>query len=227
MAAKALVAMIEPFTRRWNEGQPRWRRTADETLPGRSSSSWRMSIGTRRVARVCGGATSTGGLSLPGMTSIELDGPDAPACPLLGLAADRRSHFTYPHPGHRCFAREHPATTDARRQATYCLSRGYTACNRYQTRQRPVPAGEGLEGRQASRGGSALPGGAPAGEVAGPGTVVHVFRVGDSLARIAGRYALTVEQIATANGLAPNVAVADGTRLVIPLGPPAASVPGR
>ena len=84
-------------------------------------------------------------LSWPGMASIELDGPDALACPLLGLAADRRSHFTYAHPGHRCFATEHPATTNARRQATYCLSPGYTACDRYQARQRPAQAGEGPE----------------------------------------------------------------------------------
>jgi LysM domain. len=56
--------------------------------------------------------------------------------------------------------------------------------------------------------------------------VVHVLRAGDSLARIATAYGLTVEQIATANGLTLNDAVADGTRLVIPLGPPAASLPG-
>jgi hypothetical protein len=61
----------------------------------------------------------------------ELDRLDAPVCPYLGLASDRRSHFTYPHPGHRCFATDHPATTDARRQATYCLSPGYPACDRY------------------------------------------------------------------------------------------------
>ena len=75
------------------------------------------------------------------MASIELDGPDTPACPLLRLAADGRSHFTYPHPGHRCFATEHPATTDVRRQATYCLSLDFTACDRYQawnTRRSPV-----------------------------------------------------------------------------------------
>lgn len=178
------------------------------------------------VSRLWERATSAGGLSLPGMASIELDRPDAPVCPLLGLAADRRSHFTYPHPGHRCFATEHPATTDARRQVTYCLSPGYTACDRYQARQRRPQAGEGSEPRQASREASAPPGGTPAGAVAGPGTVVHVLRPGDSLARIATAYGLTVEQIATANGLTLNDAVADGTRLVIPLGPPAASVPG-
>ena len=81
------------------------------------------------------------------MASAELDIRDAPACPLLGLAADRRTHFTYPHPGHRCFATEHPATTDARRQATYCLSLDFTTCDRYrawQARQSPA-AGAGLK----------------------------------------------------------------------------------
>lgn len=56
--------------------------------------------------------------------------------------------------------------------------------------------------------------------------MVHVLRAGDSLGRIAATYGVTVEQIAIANGLTLNDAVADGARLVIPLGPPAASVPG-
>jgi LysM repeat protein len=56
--------------------------------------------------------------------------------------------------------------------------------------------------------------------------VVHVLRAGDSVARIATKYGLTVEQIATANGLTLDSVVADGARLVIPLGLPAASVPG-
>jgi hypothetical protein len=51
-------------------------------------------------------------ISSAGMANIEIDGLDAPVCPLLGLAADRRSQFTYPHPGHLCFAPERPATTD-------------------------------------------------------------------------------------------------------------------
>lgn len=75
------------------------------------------------------------------MASIEPDRPDAPACPLLGLVADRRSHFTYPHPAHRCFAKDSPATTDAGRQATYCLSLNFTACDRYGTWQRLVESG--------------------------------------------------------------------------------------
>jgi hypothetical protein len=65
------------------------------------------------------------------MASIEIDGPEVPACPLLGLAADPRSHFTYPHPGHRCFARKDAAPADARRQSAYCLSPDFSACDRY------------------------------------------------------------------------------------------------
>jgi hypothetical protein len=70
------------------------------------------------------------------MASIEFDGLDAPACPLLGLAADRRSHFTYAHPAHRCFAMDHPATTDPRRQLMFCLSPDFRACERYGAWQR-------------------------------------------------------------------------------------------
>jgi len=83
------------------------------------------------------------GLSWPRMVSTRLDGPDAPACPFLGLAADRRSHFTYPHPGHRCFAKQNAATTEARRQSTYCLSLGFAACDRYRAWQRLQESGRG------------------------------------------------------------------------------------
>lgn len=161
------------------------------------------------------------------MVSIELDGLDAPACPLLGLAADRRSHFTYPHSGHRCFAKKHPATTDPRRQATYCLSPGYTACDRYQALQHRAQKGERPGRRQATREATVPPGRTSAGVAVGPGTVVHAFRAGDSLARIANAYGLTVDQIATANGLTFDAEVADGTRLVIPLGPSVTGLPGR
>jgi hypothetical protein len=141
------------------------------------------------------------------MANFEIEEPDPPACPLLGLFADRRSHFTYPHPGHRCFAGEHPATTDARRQATYCLSLDYTACDQYEVVRRPVHAGEGPEPRPR----------AP--EAVGHAFRVHVFRAGESLAGIAAAHGLTADQIAKANGLALNDVVADGARLVIPLSP--------
>jgi LysM repeat protein len=49
--------------------------------------------------------------------------------------------------------------------------------------------------------------------------VIYVFRAGDSLANIATRYGLSPEQIAEANGLDIDAAVADGIRLIIPLAP--------
>jgi hypothetical protein len=74
------------------------------------------------------------------MVTIKLDGPDAPVCPLLGLLTDPRSHFTYPHSGHRCFAMKRPANADAGRQATYCLSPLFSACDRYRVvRTEPLP----------------------------------------------------------------------------------------
>jgi LysM repeat protein len=160
------------------------------------------------------------------MTSNELGGPEDPVCPFLGLAADRQSHFTYPHPGHRCFARNHPATTDARRQVKYCLSAGYEDCDRYQDGQRQRQSSQPSKARPENRGVSALAG-AAAEAKPGVGTVVHAIRAGDSLVEVATRYGLTVGQIAAANGLNAGDVIAEGTRLVIPLGQPAASVPGE
>ena len=161
------------------------------------------------------------------MVSPELDGLDAPVCPLLGLAADRRSHFTYPHPGHRCFAKRRPTTTDARRQAAYCLSPGYTACDRYEARKREAKAGDQPQPQQSSHEPSASPGGTPADALDGAATVIHVFRDGNSLTRIATVYGLTVEQIATANGFTLTDAIAGGTRLVVPLRASAVNVSAR
>jgi LysM repeat protein len=50
--------------------------------------------------------------------------------------------------------------------------------------------------------------------------VIYVFRVGDSLERIATTYGLSLEQITQANGLGVNGIVAEGTPLVIPLPTP-------
>lgn len=160
------------------------------------------------------------------MVSIERDGPDAPACPFLGLAADRRSHFTFPHPGHRCLAGKHPAAIDARRQSAYCLSLDFAACDRYRAWQRRAGSGRQADAQRPAERDPARRTSA-ATITAAPGTtVVHVLRAGDSLDRIAAAYGLTVEQIATANGFTLDDVVAVGTRLVIPLGLPAASGPG-
>lgn len=142
------------------------------------------------------------------MDSTELDGSDVPACPLLGLATDRRSHYTYPHPGHRCFAKDRAAPADAGRQATYCLSVGYTACDRYPMAQPPKRADEGP-----------LPQAHVPGPVV-PAFRIHVLHAGESLAAIAADHGLTADQVARANGLTANDVVANGARLVIPLGPP-------
>lgn len=158
------------------------------------------------------------------MAGIAGNQPDPPACPLLGLAADRRSHFTYPHPGHRCFASGHPATADARRQTTYCLSLDYPKCDRYQawlsvpeSKRRPEPSWPD----RLTSGHANTPGAQTA---VSPTTVIYVFREGDSLNRIAARFDLTVGEILTANAGVPN-APTDGTRLVIPLRAGAPAVP--
>ena len=188
------------------------------------------------------------------MTTREPDLNDAPACLLVGLAGDPRTHFTFPHPGHRCHAMRSPGTIDAVRQAKYCLGPGFTACDRYQVfreraereRQRSSeqPTPESTTGwastptappAKPARTPTAPPAKpartptAPPTRPAGPPTappgssttVIHVVRAGDSLARIAAAYGLTVEQIATANRLAPPAEVVDGQRLVIPFGRPA------
>ena len=71
---------------------------------------------------------------IAGMADAELDRVNPRACPLLGLAADRGSHFTYAHPGHRCFASRRPTTPDARHQSAYCLGGPFEECDRYRHR---------------------------------------------------------------------------------------------
>ena len=151
------------------------------------------------------------------MGTLEGDVPDPPACTLLGLADDPRSHFTYPHPAHRCFASKRPQTTDLRRQQVFCLTSDFVECDRYLAQRtttasdsRPEPAPP----TAAVRADEAIAAPVPA---AAGSTVVYVFRAGDSLARIANTYGLTMDQLVAANHLDPNVAVTDGTRLVLPI----------
>jgi hypothetical protein len=139
------------------------------------------------------------------MTRGEPDLPDAPACPLLGLAADPRTRFTFPHAGHRCHAAHRPSTVDLARQSSYCLSSGFAACERFRAHMPPPGKPPSTLSRPPAA--SATP-------------VVHVFRAGDSLARIASAYGVTVEKLVAANNLAGADSVADGQRLVIPLGRP-------
>ena len=130
------------------------------------------------------------------------DLPDASSCPLLGLADDPRTRFTFPHPGHRCHAGSRPSAVVPGWQATRCLSSGFATCDRYQD-------------WAAARGGPPrLSAAAPASATP---AVIHVARDGDSLALIAARYGLTVDQIVGANNLASPASVRDGQRLLIPL----------
>jgi len=76
------------------------------------------------------------------MDAVEEYHVDA-ACPRLGLAADRRTRFTFPHPSHRCHATPTPTVIEPRQQEAYCLSPGFRACIRYGAWR-----GEGAEGTQ-------------------------------------------------------------------------------
>jgi hypothetical protein len=67
------------------------------------------------------------------MVSTQPDAADPIVCPLLGLAGDRNTHATFPHPSHRCFAVDHPASPDARAQSARCLTRDFLACDRFRT----------------------------------------------------------------------------------------------
>ena len=130
------------------------------------------------------------------------DLPDASACPLLGLVDDPRTRFTFPHPGHRCYAGSPPSAIAPGWQATRCLSSVFATCDRYRD-------------WAASSGGPSRSSAAPA--ASATPEVVHVARAGDSLALIAARYGLTVEQLMAANNLASPAPVTDGQRLRIPL----------
>jgi LysM repeat protein len=172
------------------------------------------------------GPTRSGVYDRQTMSSADFDALDAPACPYLGLADDRRSHFTFPHPGHRCFARDRPTDVDARHQKLYCVSLDFIGCDRYPASQDLAVPSErpGLR----TPAGQSQPQSIEASSAAGPGsTAVVVIRAGDSLARIAARYGLTVEEVAKANGLSVDAAMADGTRLLIPLAQPSQPAPAK
>ena len=146
------------------------------------------------------------------MTHRQPDLSEAPACPFLGLEANSRTRFTFPHPSHRCHAARGARTIDLARQSGYCLSSSYPACERFRA-QLPRP------GKSA---GAPVP--APARSTQ---TVVHVFRAGDSLARIASAYGIAVEQLLAANNLEGTAAVLDGQRLLIPMGPDGPARPAK
>lgn len=86
------------------------------------------------------------------MARVELDVPDAPGCPWLGLAVDRRTRYTFPHPGHRCHASVSPRTIEPGHQSTYCLNLEFMACDRYRARQRLAETDRQPVQRPAERG---------------------------------------------------------------------------
>lgn len=161
------------------------------------------------------------------MAALDPDGIEAPACPFLGLLGDRRTRFTFPHPGHRCWASGHQRDVDLHRQVTYCLGRQYATCDRFPGARQGVPPAAAAADAPRTPAPAARP--APVPAPASPaGRVIHVFRAGDSLARIAAAYGVTVEEIVAANDLASPPRPADGFRLVIPVGGRAAGgVPPR
>jgi hypothetical protein len=65
------------------------------------------------------------------MAGSEVDVLDAPACPLLGLEGDPRTHHTFPNARHRCFANGPATTTGPDRQSDYCLSARFDLCDRF------------------------------------------------------------------------------------------------
>lgn len=96
--------------------------------------------------------------------------PDPPACPLLGLAGDPRTRFTFPHAGHRCHATRRPIGIQLAWQSRYCLSAEFVACDRFQAL---VPKSEALARLAASYGvsgpPSSVPASVPATTAKGPG----------------------------------------------------------
>jgi hypothetical protein len=71
------------------------------------------------------------------MVSSELDAPDLPACPFIGLTHDPRTRFTFPHPDHRCGAGPRPTFIAHTHQARVCLTRDFMSCDRYRAWMTP------------------------------------------------------------------------------------------
>jgi hypothetical protein len=57
------------------------------------------------------------------------------ACPLLGLAGDPRTRFTFAVASHRCYAGARPAPIELGHQGALCLSAAYPECGRFRAAQ--------------------------------------------------------------------------------------------
>jgi hypothetical protein len=79
------------------------------------------------------------------MANHDVDVLETPACPRLGLAADRWTHFTFPHPDHRCHATQHPRVIEPGRQPALCLTDAFPTCSAYQAWARRVGSGQASE----------------------------------------------------------------------------------
>ncbi len=71
------------------------------------------------------------------MADDAIDLTEVSSCPMLGLPFDRRTHYTFPDPAHRCFAEKRLATADPARQATNCLTSRFPECERFRGSQHP------------------------------------------------------------------------------------------
>ena len=81
------------------------------------------------------------------MACVELDLSDAPGCPLIGLAADRGTRYTFPHPDHRCYSSGSANGIKPEKQATHCLCLDYTSCDLYRVWQQAARADNHLQPR--------------------------------------------------------------------------------
>ena len=151
------------------------------------------------------------------MVDLQPEVPDEPRCPLPGLATDERTRSTFPHSGHRWRAARTPQRVVLSHQSTHCLIPNFTACNQYQVSHRPQGIDRLPKSPRSDEGAPAVQAIAASTTSAPETLVTHIFRAGDSLARIASIYGLTVEQVAAANRFASPDAVVDGQRLAIPL----------
>jgi hypothetical protein len=98
--------------------------------------------------------------------SIEPDLPESPACPLLGLAADPATHFTFAQRDHRCHAKDRPKAIPAELQTGCCLAVEFASCDRYRAwlGSSPKPAGSWMASPTSATSGIVQPPiGAPAG----------------------------------------------------------------
>jgi hypothetical protein len=57
--------------------------------------------------------------------------PDETACPLLGLATDRVTHFEFAAPGHRCWANDRAVKVEVSFQAAICVGSEFRDCVRH------------------------------------------------------------------------------------------------